>query len=155
MDRLEKSEIAADEGHTHGDVNKRDVTGFVGGSAPLRKPSNDPSLHHAHPINFPTWRKTAILVSLAWSGFAANYCASAHLTAFPEIAESLGVTIPLVANTIGYGLLGIAVGPLFWNREWSRQLVDAMPCSRFALQPYPKPSVVAQCTSSALSFSSP
>ncbi|KAJ9111664.1 hypothetical protein QFC19_001023 [Naganishia cerealis] len=75
----------------------------------------DDSLHHDHPINLPRWRKTAILVTLAWSGFLANYSASAHLTAFPQMAAYFGVTPSLVAQSIGYSLLGIAVGPIFYN----------------------------------------
>jgi len=68
-----------------------------------------------HPLNLPTWRKWAILLSVSWSGFVANYSAAAHLTAFPEIAAFLHVGIASAANAIGLSLLGLAFGPLFFN----------------------------------------
>lgn len=36
----------------------------------------DDSLHVDHPINIPRMRKNLILITLAWSGFLANYSAS-------------------------------------------------------------------------------
>lgn len=75
----------------------------------------DEALHPDHPMNFSPWKKRGIMVALAWSGFLANYGASAHLTAFLKMSITFGVTPVDVANTIGYGLLGIAVGPIFWN----------------------------------------
>ncbi|KAI5452524.1 hypothetical protein NCC49_000687 [Naganishia albida] len=75
----------------------------------------DESLHVDHPINISRLRKNLILLTLAWSGFLANYSASAHLTAFPQMAKYFGVTPSLIAQSIGYSLLGIAVGPIFYN----------------------------------------
>jgi multidrug resistance protein len=37
------------------------------------------------------------------------------LTAFPQMAKYFGVTPSLIAQSIGYSLLGIAVGPIFYN----------------------------------------
>ncbi len=43
----------------------------------------DPSLHPDHPTNsLSNKRKWAVLLTLSWAGFVANYSASAHLTAF-------------------------------------------------------------------------
>ncbi|KAJ9118155.1 hypothetical protein QFC22_004059 [Naganishia vaughanmartiniae] len=89
-------------------------TNYEGGDKIGRRLTDD-SLHRDHPINLPRWRKNAILITLAWSGFLANYSASAHLTAFPQMAAYFGVTPSLVAQSIGYSLLGIAVGPIFYN----------------------------------------
>jgi hypothetical protein len=56
---------------------------YAGGDTIGRQLTDD-SLHRDHPINLPRWRKTAILVTLAWSGFLANYSAS-------ELPPSLGI----------------------------------------------------------------
>lgn len=97
-----------------------------------------------HPHNLSSWRKFGILVTLCFSGFLANYGASAHLTAFGPMAAYFDRPVGDIANTIGYGqvsdahcdpisqkadlydpsiyrlartrsLLGIAVGPVLWN----------------------------------------
>lgn len=31
------------------------------------------------------------------------------------MAKTFGVAVPKIPNSIGYNLLGFAVGPLFWN----------------------------------------
>jgi MFS family permease len=56
-----------------------------------------------------------MLATVSLTAFAANEMAAAHLTAFPEVAESFKVTIAATANTIGIGILGLGTGPLLWN----------------------------------------
>lgn len=119
---IHTSEVASSEDRQDTPIPVEDAAYLAGSGSRPRRPSNDPSLHHAHPINFSPWRKTAILFALAWSGFAANYMASAHLTAFPQLAAEWDTSIANIANSIGYSLLGIAVGPLFWNRELFNRL---------------------------------
>ncbi|KAJ9099748.1 hypothetical protein QFC21_003746 [Naganishia friedmannii] len=69
------------------------ITEFQGGQKIGRRLTDD-SLHHDHPINLPRWRKTVILITLAWSGFLANSSASAHLAAFPQMAKTFGLSAP-------------------------------------------------------------
>lgn len=54
------------------------VAEFQGGQKISRRLTDD-SLHHDHPINLPQWRKTVILITLAWSGFLANFSASGFI----------------------------------------------------------------------------
>jgi hypothetical protein len=56
-----------------------------------------------HPHNLSSWRKFGILVTLCFSGFLANYGASAHLTAFGPMAAYFDRPVGDIANTIGYG----------------------------------------------------
>jgi hypothetical protein len=51
----------------------------------------------------PNHRKFGILVTLCFSGFLANYGASAHLTAFGPMAAYFDRPVGDIANTIGYG----------------------------------------------------
>jgi len=76
----------------------------------------DPTLPPNHPINaFSKWKKLGILITLSFSGFLANYSAAAFQVAFVPMAKYFGVPVPKIPQTIGYNLLGLAVGPLFWN----------------------------------------
>lgn len=77
---------------------------------------HDPTLPANHPINaLSPIRKLAILGILSFAAFLANYSAAAFLVAFPPMAEEFGVSIPTISNAIGYGILGLGVGPIFWN----------------------------------------
>ena len=75
-------ENASDGGTiTNTDDNKK-YDGEVG-LDDVRADGRDPSLHPDHPINaLSNKRKWAILLTLSWAGFVANYSAAAHLTAF-------------------------------------------------------------------------
>ncbi|ORY73633.1 major facilitator superfamily domain-containing protein [Leucosporidium creatinivorum] len=76
----------------------------------------DPTLAENHPINaLSEWRKFFILCTLSYSGFLANFSIAITQVAFPEMGAAFGVSPGMIPNAIGYNLLGIAVGPLFWN----------------------------------------
>ncbi|WVQ61881.1 uncharacterized protein L199_000014 [Kwoniella botswanensis] len=76
----------------------------------------DPSLPPNHPINaLGKWRKFFILITLSYSGFLANFSVAIIQVAFPTLGKAFGVSPGKIPNTIGYNLLGVAVGPLFWN----------------------------------------
>ncbi|WVW83541.1 hypothetical protein I302_105562 [Kwoniella bestiolae CBS 10118] len=76
----------------------------------------DPSLPDNHPINaLGRWRKFFILLTLSYSGFLANFSVAIIQVAFPTLGKAFGVSPGKIPNTIGYNLLGVAVGPLFWN----------------------------------------
>jgi hypothetical protein len=67
-------------------------------------PSGDyDSIPLNHPIILSSWRKFGIMVTLAFSGFLANYGASAHLTAFGPMSVYYDRPVGDIANTIGYG----------------------------------------------------
>ncbi|KAE8541563.1 hypothetical protein D1P53_002926 [Cryptococcus gattii VGV] len=76
----------------------------------------DPSLPANHPVNaLSAMRKFFILCILSYSGFLANFGIAIIQVAFPTLGAAFGVAPSMIPNTIGYYLLGFAVGPLFWN----------------------------------------
>lgn len=76
----------------------------------------DATLPPNHPINALTaTRKFVILCILAYTGFVPNFSIAIVLTAFPELGAAFGVSPGAIPNTIGYSLLGFAIGPLIWN----------------------------------------
>ncbi|KLT43933.1 MFS general substrate transporter [Cutaneotrichosporon oleaginosum] len=76
----------------------------------------NPDLPPNHPVNaLSPWRKFAALVALSFSGFLGQFTAAIILVAFPPMAADLKASIGDIANSVGFVLLGIAVGPLFWN----------------------------------------
>ncbi|BEJ12983.1 hypothetical protein CspHIS471_0301570 [Cutaneotrichosporon sp. HIS471] len=81
-----------------------------------RESERNPDLPENHPTNaLSPWRKFAALVTLSFSGFLGQFVAAIILVAFPPMAADLHASIGDIANSVGYTLLGIAVGPLFWN----------------------------------------
>lgn len=84
--------------------------------AELEKDGRNPDLPANHPINaLSKWRKFGILVALSFSGFLGQFSVAIILVAFPPMSASFNRPIGDIANTVGFMLLGIAVGPLFWN----------------------------------------
>jgi len=84
--------------------------------AQLEKDGRNPDLPPNHPINaLSNWRKFGILATLSFSGFLGQFSVAIILVAFPPMSESFKRPIGDIANTVGFMLLGIAVGPLFWN----------------------------------------
>ncbi|WWC90310.1 uncharacterized protein L201_005243 [Kwoniella dendrophila CBS 6074] len=82
----------------------------------LIRDGKDPNLPANHPVNaLSKWRKFFILLTLSYSGFLANFSVAIIQVAFPTLGKAFGVSPGKIPNTIGYNLLGIAVGPLFWN----------------------------------------
>lgn len=76
----------------------------------------EPSLPAHHPINaLSKSQKFGILVTLSFSGFLANYNVATTQTAFTTMGHAFAVSPGKIPNTIGYALLGLAVGPLTWN----------------------------------------
>ncbi|WWC61522.1 uncharacterized protein I303_104106 [Kwoniella dejecticola CBS 10117] len=85
-------------------------------AAVAHQDGRDPSLPANHPINaLNKWRKFFILLTLSYSGFLANFSVAIIQVAFPTMGKAFGVSPGQIPKTIGYNLLGIAVGPLFWN----------------------------------------
>ncbi|BGP44660.1 hypothetical protein JCM10450v2_000474 [Rhodotorula kratochvilovae] len=77
---------------------------------------SDPSLPPNHPINaLSPLRKFLILTTLSYSGFLANFSVAIIQCAFGPMGKAFGVSPGEIPNTIGYNLLGLAVGPLVWN----------------------------------------
>ncbi|WRT64448.1 uncharacterized protein IL334_001380 [Kwoniella shivajii] len=84
--------------------------------ADLIRDGRDPDLPSHHPVNaLSKWRKFLILLTLSYSGFLANFSVAIIQVAFPTLGAAFHVSPSLIPNTIGYNLLGVAVGPLFWN----------------------------------------
>jgi hypothetical protein len=84
--------------------------------AALEKDGRNPDLPPNHPINaLSNWRKFGILATLSFSGFLGQFAVAIILVSFPPMSESFDRPIGDIANTVGFMLLGIAVGPLFWN----------------------------------------
>ncbi|OWZ59582.1 hypothetical protein C356_00867 [Cryptococcus neoformans c45] len=82
----------------------------------LLQDGKDPSLPANHPVNsLSAMRKFFILCTLSYSGFLANFGIAIIQVAFPTLGAAFGVEPSMIPNTIGYYLLGFAVGPLFWN----------------------------------------
>ncbi|BGP04650.1 putative transporter [Rhodotorula toruloides] len=76
----------------------------------------DPSLPPNHPLNsLSSLRKFLILLTLSYSGFLANFSVAIIQVAFVPMGQAFGVSPGDIPNTIGYNLLGFAVGPLLWN----------------------------------------
>ncbi|GAA6049562.1 hypothetical protein JCM3770_000849 [Rhodotorula araucariae] len=77
---------------------------------------SDPSVPPNHPINaLSPLRKFLILATLSYSGFLANFSVAIIQCAFGPLGKAFGVSPGDIPHTIGYNLLGLAVGPLFWN----------------------------------------
>ncbi|CAO1637727.1 unnamed protein product [Jaminaea pallidilutea] len=95
---------------------------------------SEPSLPAHHPINaLSKSQKFGILVTLSFSGFLAKYNVATTQTAFTSMGHAFAVSPGKIPNTIGYALLGLAVGPLIWN-PLSRVL------SRPSARLYPPPA---------------
>jgi hypothetical protein len=85
-------------------MKKRDEQTFeVVVPAEIAQSGDYEALPPNHPIHLSPWRKFGIMVTLAFSGFLANYGASAHLTAFGPMAAYYNRPVGDIANTIGYG----------------------------------------------------
>ena len=86
-------------------AKKRDEQTFEVVAPPLNDDDeawDTPTLPANHPINLSSWRKFGIIVTLCFSGFLANYSASAHLTAFGPMSIYFNRSVGDIANTIGY-----------------------------------------------------
>lgn len=91
-------------------------TGVDGTRLAEEKAGRNPDLPANHPINaLSKWRKFGILVTLAFSGWLGQFSVAIILVAFPPMSASFKRPIGDIANTVGFMLLGIAFGPLFWN----------------------------------------
>jgi len=85
-------------------LKKRDEQTFeVVAPAEIVQSGDYGALPPNHPIHLSSWRKFGIMVTLAFSGFLANYGASAHLTAFGPMSVYFDRPVGDIANTIGYG----------------------------------------------------
>lgn len=102
------SESSADLGVPHLEAQNDIATQLQKGRNPELPPS--------HPTNaLSNLRKFLILISLSFSGFLGQFTAAIIIVAFPPMAADLNASIGDIANCIGFTLLGIAFGPLFWN----------------------------------------
>jgi hypothetical protein len=82
----------------------------------LLRDGRDPTLPDSHPVNkLGAWHKFAILCTLSFSGFLANFQIAILQVAFGPTGKSLGVSPGRIPETIGYNLLGLGCGPLIWN----------------------------------------
>lgn len=66
------------------------------------------------PMNWSKRRRNGILIIIAVNAFLTTYIAAAHLTSFFEMAAVYERTVVQISYSIGYTILGTAVGPVFW-----------------------------------------
>jgi hypothetical protein len=83
-DKPKQQVVQLEDATLNGDVvDAAKVDAAEHGETHVPADGRDHRLHPDHPINkLGKWHKFAILISLSWAGFVANYSAAAHLTAF-------------------------------------------------------------------------
>ncbi|KLT40406.1 MFS general substrate transporter [Cutaneotrichosporon oleaginosum] len=82
----------------------------------MEQAGRNPDLPPNHPINaLSNAHKMAILATLSFSGCLMNFIIAIVLVAFPPMGAAFDVSPSRIPSTIGYQLLGMAVGPVFWN----------------------------------------
>lgn len=62
-----------------------------------------------------SWRTSVLRLFRLHSREANSYITGYHFLMRSEMGATFGVSPGKIPNTIGYNLLGVAVGPLFWN----------------------------------------
>ncbi|KAL4887256.1 major facilitator superfamily domain-containing protein [Aspergillus karnatakaensis] len=67
------------------------------------------------PLNWPAWRRDAVLYAVGFFSFLSAALAPILATGFPEIADEFGVSIQHVSYTIGIYMLGLGTGAVIWS----------------------------------------
>ncbi|KAL4988643.1 major facilitator superfamily domain-containing protein [Aspergillus falconensis] len=74
--------------------------------------SNSNSSSPNDPLNWPSWRRDALLYAVGFNSFLAAALAPILATGFPSISSSFGVDLQKVSFTIGIYMLGLGFGAL-------------------------------------------
>lgn len=93
---------------------------------------NDPR----NPMDFPTWYKWMIALSMAASVLAVSLCSSAFSAGFQSLLREFGTSLPVVTLTLSLFVLGFAIGPLAWapmSELYGRQILFASTFGLFTI----------------------
>jgi MFS family permease len=93
---------------------------------------NDPR----NPMEFPTWYKWMIALSMAASVLAVSLCSSAFSAGFQSLLREFGTSLPVVTLTLSLFVLGFAIGPLAWapmSELYGRQILFASTFGLFTI----------------------
>lgn len=93
---------------------------------------NDPR----NPMQFPTWYKWMVALSMAAAVLAVSLCSSAFSSGFQSLIGEFGGSTPVVTLTLSLFVLGFAIGPLFWapmSELYGRQVLFASTFGLFTI----------------------
>ncbi|PGH07785.1 hypothetical protein AJ79_06173 [Helicocarpus griseus UAMH5409] len=79
-----------------------------------------PSASDADPYNWPTWKKIANLVLVAFHACMSTFTAAAIIPAYGHIAEEFHITIPKASYLTSLQIAILGGAPLFWKPLSSR-----------------------------------
>ena len=74
-----------------------------------------PSIDPEDPYNWPSWKKGANLVLVAFHAFMATFTAASLIAAFDEISETLGVSMQRASYLVSLQIAILGSAPLFWK----------------------------------------
>ncbi|KIW06665.1 uncharacterized protein PV09_02371 [Verruconis gallopava] len=83
---------------------------------------NDPR----NPMQFPTWYKWMITLSMAGAVLAVSLCSSAFSSGFTSLLRDFGTSQEVATLSLSLFVLGFAIGPLFWapmSELYGRQIL--------------------------------
>ncbi|KAL5343263.1 major facilitator superfamily domain-containing protein [Aspergillus crustosus] len=67
------------------------------------------------PLNWPAWRRDAVLYAVGFFSFLSAALCPVLATGFPNIAEEFGVGVQQASYTIGVYMLGLGAGAVIWS----------------------------------------
>lgn len=79
-----------------------------------------------NPMRFPTWKKWAITLLVAFATLAVSFVSSAYTGGIQEMIEEFGTSEEVVTLGVSLFVLGFAIGPLFWaplSELYGRQML--------------------------------
>ncbi|KAJ5085148.1 hypothetical protein N7532_009919 [Penicillium argentinense] len=74
-----------------------------------------PSMDHADPYNWPTWKKTANLGLVAFHACMGTFTAAAIICAYEDISLDVGVSLQRVSYLTSLQIAILGGAPLFWK----------------------------------------
>ncbi|KAH7115122.1 major facilitator superfamily domain-containing protein [Dendryphion nanum] len=74
-----------------------------------------PTSSHADPYNWPSWKKIANLVLVAFHACMSTFTAAAIIPAYENIAEDLGISLQQTSYLTSLQIAIIGGAPLFWR----------------------------------------
>ncbi|GAA5824385.1 hypothetical protein JCM11251_000400 [Rhodosporidiobolus azoricus] len=73
-------------------------------------PSDDPQ----DPLNWPSWKKHAVLLQVAFAAMQGPFSAAATIPAFEQFVEEWGISITTASYTVSLVIIFLGVFPLLW-----------------------------------------
>ena len=74
-----------------------------------------PSIDPEDPYNWPSWKKGANLILVAFHAFMATFAAASLIAAFAEISETLGISMQQASYLVSLQIAILGSAPLFWK----------------------------------------